>query len=184
MKPYAGEIEAWEVGVEEGSSFSRRCNSLLTPLGCHLPPRPVRIFRAFNSRAMAPSETRPFTWSARTVEASVLARASAAFLFANPLLTVPLVFRPRRVSIFPTLVRCQLPPRAVGTPLRFNSSVSACWETKPAAISSRTVEARARARESAACLFFKAMPVPRARDEIPPVTCFIGPSWLDLDVLS
>jgi hypothetical protein len=75
---------------------ARRRSSLLTPLGCHLPPRAAGIFRAFNSCARALSDTRPFTWNSRIVEASALAWASAAFLFAIPLLTLPLVFRPAR----------------------------------------------------------------------------------------
>jgi hypothetical protein len=73
---------------------------------------------------------------------------------------------------------------AVGTPLRFNSSASARWEAKPSAMSFRMVEAKAWARDSAARLFFKAVCTPRLRDEVPPLTCFIGPSWPDLDVLS
>jgi hypothetical protein len=46
---------------------------------------------------------------------------------------------PRRLSILTTVVRCQLPPRAVAIPLRFNSFASSCWETRPAAISVRMV---------------------------------------------
>ena len=134
---------------------------------------------------MALNETRPFAWSARIVEASALARASAAFLCACPLLILPLVIRLRRVSILPTEVQCQLPPRAVGIRLRFNSSASVRREMKPAAISPRMVEAKAAARESAARLFAEAVAFfPRLRDEVPQRTCSIGPSWLDLDVLS
>jgi len=170
--------------ADECFSLSRRCSSRLTLVGCHEPPCAVGISRLFSERVMALNETRPFSWSSRIVEASALARASATCLLASPLLVLPLVIMPRRVSILPTEVRCQLPPSAVGTPLRFNSSVNFCWETKPPAISFRMVEAKAWARDSAARLFFKAARTPRFRDEAPPVTCSIGPSWLDLDVLS
>jgi hypothetical protein len=118
------------------------------------------------------------------VEASALARASAAFLFGSPSLTQPLVIRPRRVSILRTEVQCHLPLRAVGIFLRFNSSASARWETMLAAISLRMVKARAAARSSAACLFCKAVCTPRLRDEAPPLRWSIRPSWPDLDVLS
>ena len=150
--------------------------------GCHLPPCAAGICRSFNSRAIALKEIRPFAWSARIVEASAFARVSAAFLCACPLLTLPLVIRPRRVSILPTEVRCQLPPRAVGTPLRFNSPASARRETKPAAMSFRMVEAKAWARDPAACLSANAPCPPRLRKEVPAViSCFIGTSWSDLD---
>jgi hypothetical protein len=88
---------------------------------------------------MVLDETRPFAWSARIVEARAFARTSAACLFASTLL--PDVIRPKRVSILSTVVPCQLPPRAVGTPLRFNSSASVRRDTKPAAVSFRMVEA-------------------------------------------
>ena len=45
---------------EEGSSFSRRCRSRLTLVGCHLAPCAVGIFRSFNSRAMALEEKPAF----------------------------------------------------------------------------------------------------------------------------
>ena len=109
-----------------------------------MPPSAVGISRSFSARVMAPNETRPFAWSARIVEASALARASAAFLCACPLLILQLVLRPRRDSILPTEVQCQLPPRAVGIRLRFNSSASVRREMKPAAISPRMVEAKQR----------------------------------------
>ena len=64
-------------------------------------------------------------------------------LLVRPLLRSPDVVRPKRVSILSTEVRCQLPPRAVSIPLRFNSSASARRETKPVAISFRMVEAKA-----------------------------------------
>ena len=124
---------------------------------------------------MALNETRPFAWSARIVEASALARASAAFLCACPLLILPLVIRPRRDSILPTEVQCQLPPRAVGIRLRFNSSASVRREMKPAAISPRMVEAKAAARESAARLFAEAVAFfQRLRDEVTPLTAPLG----------
>ena len=123
-------------------------------------------------------------WSARIVEARASARASAACLFVRPMLILPLVIKPRRVSILQTVVRCQLPLKAVGIPLRFNSFASSRWETKPAAISCRMVEAKAAARESAACLFVEATCTARPRDDAAPRICSIGPSWPDLDVLS
>jgi hypothetical protein len=82
-------------------------------------------------------------------------------------------------------VRCQLPSSAVGTPLRFNSSASALWETKPATISFRMVGAKARARDSAARLFAEAAAsIPGGRAEVFLLACSIGPSWPDLGVLS
>jgi hypothetical protein len=119
------------------------------------------------------------------VRANFLARASAACLLACPLLILPPlpdVSRPSRVSILTTVVYCHLPPRAVGILLRFNSSASARREMKPAALSSRRVETKARARESAARLLANAPCIPRLRDEVPPLTCSIGPFWQDLDV--
>jgi hypothetical protein len=105
-------------------------------------------------------------------------------LFVRPMLRLPDVTRPRRLTILQTVVRCQLPPRAVGIPLRFNSFASSRWETKPAAISCRMVEAKAAARESAARLFVEALCTPRPRDDVTPLTCSMGPSWPNLDVLS
>jgi hypothetical protein len=170
---------------EEGSSLSRRCSSRLTPHGCHLPPRAVGISRSFNSRAIALNETRPVAWSARIVEARALARASAACLVACPMLILPLpdVIKPRRVSILTTVVRCQLPPKTVGIPLRFNSPANSRWERKPASRSCRMVEAKAAARESAARLFVEA-PCTRPRDDVAPLNCSIGQTWPDLEVPS
>ena len=136
-----------------------------------MPPHADGICRAFNSRAMALNETCPFAWSSRIVEARASACASAACLFASPLLILPLVIKSRRPSIRPREVRCQLSPPPVGIPLRFNSSASARWETKPAAISFRMVGARAAARSSAARLFFKAARTARLRDDVFPCTC-------------
>ena len=168
-------------------SFLRRCSTRLTPAGCHLPPSVVGISRASNSSAMALNEVRPFACSSVIIEASTKACASAARLLSWPLLILaplPDVSRPRRVSILTTVVYCHLPPRAVGIRLRFSSSASAWRETKPAALSLRRVETRARARASAARLMASGPPrIPRLRDEAPSRTCFIGPSWLDLDVL-
>jgi hypothetical protein len=97
---------------------------------------------------------------------------------------LPDVIRPKRVSILSTVVPCQLPPRAVGTPLRFNSSASVRRETKPAAISFRMVEAKARARESAAPLTAEGPCIARLWDEVLPRPCFIRTSWPDIDVIS
>jgi hypothetical protein len=74
---------------------------------CHLPPRAVGIPRAFNSRAMALTETKPALRSLRIVGANALARMSAACLFACPwliLAPLPHVSRPRRFSIRTTVV--------------------------------------------------------------------------------
>jgi len=149
---------------------------------CHLPPRGVGISRSFNSRAMALMETKPAFRSLRIVGPKASARASAACLVASSLLILPLpnVINPRRVSILTTVVRCQLPPRAVGIPLRFNSRANSRWETKPNAMSCRMVEAKAAARESAARLTASA-PSPLLRDEVSRRTCSIGPSWAVLD---
>jgi hypothetical protein len=146
----------------------------------------VGTCRLFNSRAMALTETKPTFRSLRIVAARASARASAARLSASLLLVLPLpnVTRPERVSILTTVVKCHLPPWGAGIPFRFNSSANARCDTKPFAFSSRTVVARARARESAALLPGAAPRIPRLRDEAPPVTCFIRPSWPDRDVLS
>ena len=117
------------------------------------------------------------------VRANILARASAGCLLACPLLIlppVPDVSRPSRVSILTTVVYCHLPPRAVGIPLRFNSSARARREMKPSALSSRRVEAKARARESAARLLANAPCIPRLREDLSPRACSIEPSWPEL----
>jgi hypothetical protein len=162
----------------------KRCSNRLTLLGCHLPRRAVGISRWLSSRAMALTVTTPSAWSARIVEASDLARASAACLCASALLILPSVMRRRRVSVLTTVVRCQLPPRAVEIPLRFSSCVSARWETKPAAISFRMVKAKARRRASVARLPASAACWPPLRDEVFPRARSMGPSWPALDVLS
>jgi hypothetical protein len=113
------------------------------------------------------------------VRASFLARASAACLPACPLLILPPlpdVSRPSRASILTTVTYCHLPPRAVGIRLRFNSSACAWREMKPAALSPRRVEAKARARASAARLFANAPGMLRRREEVPR-TRSIGTSW-------
>ena len=81
----------------------------------------------------------------------------------------------------PIEVRCHLAPRTAGILLRFNSFASACWETKPAAISTRMVVAKARARESAPRLFAEAAAsIPRLRDEVPPFLAPLGHHGLNL----
>ena len=95
---------------------------------------------------------------------------------------LPFVIRPRRVSVLPTVLRCQIPPLAVDIPLRFNSFASARWETKPAAISFRMVGSKARARASAARLPANAPCTRPLRGEVFPLTGSIGPSWPDFDV--
>jgi hypothetical protein len=144
-------------------------------LGCHLRSRAVGISRSFNSNTMALTETKPALRSFRIVEAKALARTSEACLCHSPLLIVPFVIRPRRASTLATVVRCHLPPRRVGISLRFNSF---------AAISSRRVEAKARAREFAARLPAKEPSIPFLRDDVCPRAIFIGPSWPDFDGLS
>jgi hypothetical protein len=170
---------------EAGSSLSRRCSSRSTPVRCHLPTRAVGVSRSFNSRAMAKLETKPAFRSSRIVGLTASARASAIRLIASPLLPWPDVIKPRRISTLATVVRCQLPPRAVGIPLRFNSFASAHWETKPVAISSRMVEARAAARESAACLSAEAAAsIPRGRDEVTVLSCSIGAIMAGVHMIS
>src|SRR5260370_27307215 len=121
----------------------------------------------------ATNETRASAWRAGIVEARALAGASAFCLVACQVLILPLaeVIKRRRVSILRRVVRGRRPPRAVGTALRFNSFASSCWQTKPAAISFRMVEAKAAARESAARLFVAARCSPRLWDF--PRTCSI-----------
>src|SRR6476620_3667275 len=89
---------------EGRSSLSSRCSNRPTPVLCHLPPRGDGIFRSFSSCATALMATKPAFRSSRIVEARALARASAAFLFDNPLLVMPLVIRPRRVIVRTTVV--------------------------------------------------------------------------------
>jgi hypothetical protein len=64
--------------------------------------------------------------------------------------------RPRRFNILTTVLVCHLPPWAVGIPLRFNSCASAGREMMPAALSSRMIWTKARARASAARLLANA----------------------------
>jgi hypothetical protein len=66
-------------------------------------------------------------------------------------------------------------------PLRFNSPASDRRDTKPAAITSRMIETKAPARESAARLPANAPCSPRLLGEVPPRTRSIGPSWPDFD---
>ena len=134
---------------------------------CHLPPRGAGIPRSFNSCAMALMETKPALRSLRIVGPRVSARTSAARLIGSP----------TRLSILTTVVRCQLPPRAVGIPLRFNSPANSRWETKPAAMSCRKAEAKAAAREFAARLLPEGLCLPRLRGAVSPWVNSIGPSW-------
>jgi hypothetical protein len=108
-----------------------------------------------------------------------------AFLALLILPPLPDIRSPSRVSILNTVVYCHLPPRAVGIFRRFNSSASACRDTKPAARSLRRVEAKARARASAARLMTSGPArIPRRlRDEAFPHGCFIRTPWPDGDVL-
>ena len=135
-------------------------------------PRDVGISRAFNSRAMALADSTPAFRSFRIVEASALARRSAARVCALPILILPFVIRPTRASTLATVVRCHFPPRVVGTLLRFNSFASARWEMKPVAISVRMVGSKASAW-AAGRLFAEAL----LRDAISSPTRSIEPSW-------
>jgi hypothetical protein len=141
-------------------------------VGGHLLPRDVGISRAFNSRAMALADSTPAFRSFRIVEASALARRSAARVCALPILILPFVIRPTRASTLATVVRCHFPPRVVGTLLRFNSFASARWEMKPVAISVRMVGSKASAW-AAGRLFAEAL----LRDAISSPTRSIEPSW-------
>jgi hypothetical protein len=154
--------------------MSRRYRSLVR---CHLPPRALGTRRLSNSRAMSPKDTKPAFRSLRIIAAKAVARASAASLCASVLLILPLpgVTRPRRVSSL-TVVGCHLPPWGANTPLRFNSFASPRWEMRPAAISSRMVGSKARARDSAALLPATPPRIPRLRDEVFPYRS-IGQSW-------
>src|SRR5580692_2356715 len=67
-------------------------------------------------------------------------------------------------------------------PLRFNSPASDRRDTKPAAVSSRMVGTKARARESAARLLANALCRLRLLGEVSALTGSIGPSWPDFDV--
>jgi hypothetical protein len=102
----------------------------------------------------------PALRSFRIVGAKALARTSAARLCASPLLILPFVTKPRRARTLATVVGCHLPPSLVGVSLRFNSFANAGWDTNPAAISSPRIEAKARARESAARLTAKGPNIP------------------------
>jgi hypothetical protein len=161
---------------DESSSLARRSSSRVTLLRCHLPPRAVGIPRSFNSRAMALMETKPAFLSLRIVGPKASARTSATRLLASPDVSWP-----RRVSTRTTVVRCHLPPTAPGIPLRFNSFAIPRWETKPAAISSRIVGSKARARASAARLPPNAPCLSRLPGEVSPRTGSIGPSWPGFD---
>jgi len=119
----------------------------------------------------------PTLLSFRIVEANALARASAARLLSWPLLILPFVTTPRRASTLATVVRCHLPPSLVGVSFRFNSFASARWDKNRVAVSSRRVEANARARASAARLPAKAPSSPFLRDDVRPRAVFIGLSW-------
>ena len=165
------------------SSFSRRSSSRVTVVRRHLPARAVGTPRAFNSRAMALMETKPAFRSLRIVGPKASARTSATRLVASSLLIPPFpdVSRLRRVSVLTTVVRCHIPPPAAGIPLRFNSFASPRWETKPAAISSRMLGSKARARASAARLPDNPPCIPRLLGEVSPRTRSIGPSWPVLD---
>jgi hypothetical protein len=136
----------------------------------HLPPRGAAIPRSFNSPAMALMETKPALRSLRIVGPRVSARTSAARLFSNSSLILPPLSSATRLSNLATVVRCQLPPRAVIIPLRFISFASSRWETKPAAISVRMVGSKASAWASAARLFAEAP----LRDALSSPTCSIS----------
>jgi hypothetical protein len=142
-------------------------------------PRVVGISRAFNLRAMALAETKPALRSFRIVEASALARRSAARVCERPILILPFVIRPRRASILVTVLRCHLPARVVGILLRFNSFASARWEMKPAAISVRMVGSNA-----SACAVGRLSAEALLRDANSSPTRSIEPSWPDIDVIS
>jgi hypothetical protein len=168
-----------------GCSLFKRRSSRLTLDPCHLPPRAEGTFLRLSSRAMASNEMTPFAWSARMVGANFLARVSATCLPSCPLLILPPlpgVSRPRRFNILTTVVVCHLPPWAVGIPLRFNSCASAGREMMPAALSSRMIWTKARARESAARLLANPPCTPRWRRDVSACCRSIGPSWLVLDV--
>jgi hypothetical protein len=119
------------------------------------------------------------------VGANFLARVSATCLPSCPLLILPPlpgVSRPRRFNILTTVVVCHLPPWAVGIPLRFNSCASAGREMMPAALSSRMIWTKPRARDSAARLLANPPCTPRRRRDDSACSRSIGPSWLVLDV--
>ena len=123
----------------------------------------------------------PALRSFRIVGAKAMARVSAACVCHSPLLILPFVTRPRRASTLATVVRCHLPPSLVGVSFRFISFASARWDKNRVAVSSRRVEANARARASAARLPAKAPSSPFLRDDVRPRAVFIGLSWLDFD---
>jgi hypothetical protein len=159
-----------------------RRSSRLTPKGCHLLPRAVRIPRRFNSRAIAERETKPTSLNIRIVAARTLARASAARLCASLIFTLPLrtVIKPRRRSTALTVPRCQRPPRAPRIPLRFNSAARARSEKKAAAMSLRKMGSK-RACSSAARLAANPSPLPWAEAFS---RCFIGRSWPGVQPMS
>jgi hypothetical protein len=132
-----------------------------------LPPRAVGIPRSFNSRAMPVMETMPAFRSLRIVGRRASARTSATRLIGSA----------TRRSVLRTVLRCQLPPRALAIPLRFNSFASSRWETKPAAISFRMVGSKASAWVSAPRLLANAPCISRLLGEVSPRTGSIGRLW-------
>jgi len=112
-------------------------------------------------------ETMPAFRSLRIVGRRASARTSATRLIGSA----------TRRSVLRTVLRCQLPPRALAIPLRFNSFASSRWETKPAAISFRMVASKARARASAPRLLANAPCISRLLGEVSPRTGSIGRLW-------
>jgi hypothetical protein len=152
-------------------------------VGCHLPPVAVGIPRAFNSRAMALLETKPAVRTSRIVERKASARMSATRVNARLLLVPPCadVSWRRRVSNLLTELRCHRPAWAPDMPLRFNSFARPHSEAKPAAISSRMVGSKTRARESAARLLANAPRVPLLPGEVFLRTGAIELPWPEFD---
>jgi hypothetical protein len=77
-------------------------------------------------------------------------------------------------------LRCHFLPAALGIPSRFNAFASPRWETKPAAMSLKTVGSKATARASVFRRFSNAL----LRDALFSPTCSIERSWPVLDVTS
>lgn len=105
----------------ESPSLSRRYSSRLTLVRCHLPPRAVGISLVqFANDGLDGDNARfPKFTNCRPKGLSPYVRAPLACPSLFQLLDV---IKPSRVSILTTVMRCQLPPRAVGILLRFNSS--------------------------------------------------------------